>query len=53
MRRRLGLWVRETVLGRLGGLPEETVAQLPSSSHREARIGGLYAGAAYARLDMA
>ncbi|MEU0836799.1 hypothetical protein [Streptomyces sp. NPDC005969] len=51
MRRRFGTWVREAVLGRLGGLPEEAVAQLLSGSGREARIGGLHAGAAYGRLS--
>jgi hypothetical protein len=52
MRRRYGTWVREAVLGRLGGLPEEAVAYLLSGSGRETRIGGLHAGAAYGRLDM-
>ncbi|MEW2491906.1 hypothetical protein [Streptomyces sp. NPDC048411] len=52
MRRRYGTWVREAVLGRLGGLPDEAVAHLLSGSGREARIAGLYAGVAYGRLGM-
>ncbi|MGW0187731.1 hypothetical protein ACWDV7_18455 [Streptomyces sp. NPDC003362] len=52
VRRRYGTWVREAVLGRLGGLPEKTVTDLLSSSAREARTAALLAGAAYGRLGM-
>ncbi|MFI9150472.1 hypothetical protein [Streptomyces sp. NPDC053367] len=53
MRRRYGAWVREAVLGRLGGPDEEAVAQLLSGSAPETRIAGLLAGAAYGRLGQA
>ncbi|MFE6358717.1 hypothetical protein ACFVP3_01690 [Streptomyces sp. NPDC057806] len=52
MRRRYGTWAREAVLGRLEGLPDEALGQLLSAKDRESRIAGLYAGAAYGRLDM-
>ncbi|MCL7424861.1 hypothetical protein [Streptomyces sp. YS415] len=53
MRRRYGTWVREAVLGRLGGLPDEAMGKLLSAGDRESRIAGLYAGAAYGRLSTA
>ncbi|MEU4098393.1 hypothetical protein [Streptomyces sp. NPDC026673] len=52
MRWRYGGWVREAVFGRLGGLPDEAVAQLLSGRGEEVRIAGLLAGVAYGRLGL-
>jgi hypothetical protein len=51
-RRQHGAWVRETVLSRVGGLPDEVLNQLLTSRGRETRMAGLDVGATHGRLDL-
>ncbi|MFE5208135.1 hypothetical protein [Streptomyces sp. NPDC056600] len=50
---RHGVWVRDAVLGRPGGLPGQALTQLLSGSAQETRLAGLSAGAAHGRLGLA
>ncbi|MFD6415361.1 hypothetical protein [Streptomyces sp. NPDC060194] len=50
VRRQHGGWVRQAVLGRLGGLPEAARAELLSARDRDARIAGVHAAAVYGSL---